>query len=85
MLGESDKQEPAMQTSCVRHLIIVEDKHLGDYPEDGRHYSGSGQVLDLDSLMIYGQEGSDYPFKCRYFGDGCQVMALCQLGLRMWY
>lgn len=52
------------------HLIIVEDKDLGDYPEDDRHYSGSGQVLDLDHLMIHGREGSDCPFPCRYFGDG---------------
>ena len=29
-----------------------------------RHYSGSGQVLDLDHLMVHG------PFPCRYFGDG---------------
>ncbi len=40
-----------------------------DYPEDDRYYSGSGQVLDLDHLMIYGAEGSDCPFPCRYFGD----------------
>ena len=51
------------------HQIIVEDDNLGDYPEDSRHYGASGQVLDLDHLMIYGQEGSDCPFRCRYFGD----------------
>ena len=52
------------------HNIVVADEDLGDYPEDDRHFSGTGQVLDLDHLMIYGQEGSDCPFKCRYFGDG---------------
>jgi len=52
------------------HQIIVADEDLGDYPEDDRHYSGSGQVLDLDWLMVHGQEGSDCPFPCRYFGDG---------------
>ena len=52
------------------HQIIVADENLGDYPEDDRHYSGNGQVLDLDHLMIHGQEGADCPFKCRYFGDG---------------
>ena len=52
------------------HQIVVADEDLGDYPEDDRHYSGTGQVLDLDHLMIHGQEGSDCPFPCRYFGDG---------------
>lgn len=52
------------------HHIVVEDEYLGDYPEDSRHYSGSGDVLDLDHLMIYGQEGADIPFPCRYHGDG---------------
>ena len=52
------------------HNIVVADEDLGDYPEDGRYYSGTGQVLDLDHLMLYGQEGSKSPFPCRYFGDG---------------
>lgn len=52
------------------HQIVVEDNNLGDYPEDNRHYSGTGQVLDLDHLMIYGQQGANCPFPCRYFGDG---------------
>ncbi len=51
-------------------LIIVEDKYLSDYPEDDRHYSGSGHVLDLDHLMAYGLEGAEIPFPCRYHGDG---------------
>lgn len=52
------------------HNIVVEDDNLGDYPEDNRHYSGTGQVLDLDHLMIHGHEGAKCPFSCRYFGDG---------------
>ena len=52
------------------HQIIVADEDLGDYPEEDRHYSGTGQVLDLDHLMVYGKEGTDCPFPCRYFGDG---------------
>ena len=52
------------------HLITVDDADLGDYPEDERHYGPSGQVIDTDNLMIYGQEGSKCPFPCRYFGDG---------------
>jgi hypothetical protein len=51
------------------HLIVVEDKDLGDYDFDDCHYGPSGQVLDLDHLMIYGQEGADCPFPCRYYGD----------------
>jgi hypothetical protein len=52
------------------HNIVVADEDLGDYAEDDRHYSGSGQVLDLDHLMIHGIEGAKCPFPCRYFGDG---------------
>jgi hypothetical protein len=52
------------------HLITVADEDLGDYPEDDRHYGPSGQVLDLDHLMIHGQEGSECPFPCTYFGEG---------------
>ena len=32
-------------------------------------YGPSGQVIDLDWLMVHGQEGSEPPFPCRYFGD----------------
>lgn len=52
------------------HLIVVPDEDLADYPEDDRHYSATGQVLDLDHLMIHGAEGAKPPFPCRYFGDG---------------
>jgi hypothetical protein len=48
----------------------VPPEDLGDYPEDDRHYGASGQVLDVDHLMIHGQEGVDMPFPCRYHGDG---------------
>jgi hypothetical protein len=52
------------------HHIIVDTADLGDYPEDERQYGPSGQVIDLDHLMIHGREGSECPFPCRYFGDG---------------
>lgn len=52
------------------HHIIVEEADLGDYPEEDRHYGASGQVLDLDHLMIHGHEGSETPFPCMYYGDG---------------
>jgi len=52
------------------HQIVVDDANLGDYPEDERHYGPSGQVLDLDHLMIHGQEGVETPFPCLYVGEG---------------
>jgi hypothetical protein len=55
------------------HQILVANEDLCDYPEEDRHYSGTGQVLDLDWLMVHGQEGSDCPFACRYFGKGLPV------------
>ena len=66
----SDAIDELAENEKFGHQIIVADENLGDYPEDDRHYSGNGQVLDLDHLMIHGQEGADCPFKCRYFGDG---------------
>lgn len=50
--------------------IVVADEDLGDYDPDSCHYGPSGQVLDLDHLMIHGQEGAERPFHCRYFGKG---------------
>ncbi len=52
------------------HNIVVPPEDIGDYPENERHYGASGQVLDLDHLMIHGQEGTEAPFPCRYHGDG---------------
>lgn len=50
--------------------IVVAEADLGDYHEDERHYGPSGQVLDLDHLMIHGQEGTECPWPCTYSGDG---------------
>ncbi len=52
------------------HHIVVEEANLGDYPEDDRHYGPHGQVLDLDHLLIHGQEGAKQPFVCTYHGEG---------------
>ncbi len=52
------------------HNIIVDEADLGDYPEEDRHYGPSGQVLDLDHLMVHGQERAECPFPCLYHGDG---------------
>ena len=52
------------------HNIVVANEDLADYDAETCNYGPSGQVIDLDHLMIHGQEGSDSPFPCRYFGDG---------------
>lgn len=52
------------------HNIVVADEDLGDYEPETCNYGPSGQVLDLDHLMIHGQEGADSPWPCRYVGDG---------------
>jgi hypothetical protein len=57
--------------------IIVAPGDLDDYPEDSRHYGPSGQVLDLDHLMIHGREGAKVPFPCRYHGDGLPTEGVC--------
>ena len=62
----SDAIDELAENEKYGHQIIVADENLGDYPEEDRHYSGTGQVLDLDHLMVHGQEG----FPCRYFGEG---------------
>ena len=51
------------------HQIQVPYEDLGDYPEDSRYYNGSGRVLDLDHLLIHGQERTDVPFPVKYHGD----------------
>ena len=52
------------------------DENLADYPEDERHYGPSGQVLDLDHVLVHGQEGSKCPFPCLYHGDGLPEVGL---------
>ena len=52
------------------HNITVPDDDLADYDSETCNYGPSGQVIDLDHLMIHGTEGSEPPFPCRYFGTG---------------
>ena len=59
----SDAIDELAENEKYGHEIVVADEDLGDYPEVGRHYSGSGKVLDLDHLLVHG------PFPCRYFGN----------------
>ncbi len=64
----SDAIDELADSEEYGHHIIVDPDYLDDYPEEDRHYGPSGQIVDLDHLMIYGQEGCDSPFPCTYFG-----------------
>lgn len=44
----SDAIDELAENEKYGHQIVVADDDLGNYPEDDRHYSGAGQVLDLD-------------------------------------
>lgn len=66
----SDAIDELSDNETYGHQLHVSDADLGDYPEDSRHYDGSVRVIDLDHLMIHGQERSDLPFPVRYHGDG---------------
>ena len=52
------------------HNIVVEEDRLSDYDPDSCPCGPSGQVIDLDHLMIHGMEGCKQPFPCKYFGQG---------------
>lgn len=62
----------------ARH-IVVEDEYLSDYDPESCHYGPSGQILDLDHIMIYGQEGSATPFPCKYTGGCIEGEGVCPL------
>ena len=52
-----------------RYHIVVEDDDLDDYDPDECSFGPSGQILDLDWLLLHGDESKPVPFPCRYFGD----------------
>jgi hypothetical protein len=65
----SDAVDELSDNETYGHLIHVPNEDLGDYPEDARHYDGAGRVIDLDHVLIHGQERSEVPFKVKYHGD----------------
>ena len=65
----SDAIDELSDNEVYGHQIHVPDEDFGDYPENDRHYDGSGRVIDLDHLMIHGLERSEAPFTVRYHGD----------------
>ena len=66
----SDAIDEFSDNETYGHQIHVRDSDLGDYPEDDRHYDGSGRVIDLEHVMIHGREGSDQPYPVKYHGEG---------------
>ena len=54
----SDAIDELSDDPTYGHQIHVPESDLGDYPEDDRHYDGSGRVIDLDHVMIHGREGA---------------------------
>jgi hypothetical protein len=66
----SDAIDELSDNKTYGHQLQVPDEDLGDYPEDDRHYDGSGRVLDLDHLMVYGEERTDQPYPVKYHGEG---------------
>ena len=66
----SDAIDELSDNKKYGHQIHVSDDDLGDYPDEDRHYDGSGRVIDLEHLLVHGQERSDLPFPVRYHGEG---------------
>lgn len=66
----SDAIDELADNEKYGHHIVVPHEDLGDYPEDERRYGPRGQVIDLDHLMIHGQDGAECPFPCVYHGNG---------------
>ena len=80
----SDALDELASNEKFTHLFTVPDENLADYPEDERHYGPSGQVLDLDHVLVHGQEGSKCPFPCLYHGDGLPEVGLTPDGYGPW-
>lgn len=73
----SDAIDELADSEKYGYQIIVAESDLDDYPDDSRHYGPSGQVLDLDHLMIHGMERAKLPFPCRYHGEGLPTEGIC--------
>ena len=54
----SDAIDELSDDPTYGHQLHVPEGDLGDYPEDDRHYDGSGRVIDLDGVMVHGREGA---------------------------
>jgi hypothetical protein len=65
----SDAIDELSDDHTYGHQIHVPDSDLGDYPEDERQYDGSGRVIDLEHVMVHGQERSDVTYPVKYHGE----------------
>jgi len=66
----SDAIDELSDNKTYGHQIHVAAEDLGDYPEQDRHYDSSGRVLDLDHLMVHGEERTGQPYPVKYHGEG---------------
>lgn len=66
------------------HHILVPEEDLGDYDPETCHYSDTGVVIDLDHLSIHGDENSERPFPCIYFGDCLPECGIDPLDYQYW-
>jgi len=80
----SDAIDEFSDDEIYGHQIHVPDSDLADYLEDDRHYDGSGRVIDLDHLMIYGQERTELPYPVRYHGEGLPTEGIDPRELPEW-
>jgi hypothetical protein len=80
----SDAFDELSDNEVYGHQIHVPDEDLGDYPENDRRYDGSGRVIDLDHLLIHGQELSDVPYPIKYHGDELPTEGIDPRQLREW-
>ena len=80
----SDAIDELSDNPTYGHQIHVPDSDLADYPEDDRHYDGSGRVLDLDHLMVYGEERREMPFQVKFHGDGLPEEGIDPRQLSVW-
>ncbi len=65
----SDAIDELSDNPTYGHQIHVPDSDIGDYPEDECHYDGSGRVIDLDHVMVHGQERADLPYPIKYHAE----------------
>ena len=75
----SDAIDELAESEKYGHQIVVKDDNLGDYPEDNRHYSGTGQVLDLDHCGDLGVKSAGQKQKAEFQLARGAVCALCFL------
>jgi hypothetical protein len=79
----SDAIDELSDDPTYGHQLHVSESDLGDYPEDDRHYDGSGRVIDLDWVMIHGQERTDLPYPVTYHPE-CEDVGIDPRHVAAW-